>query len=153
MEKSDASEFIVVDLDIISRSSLLPLSNFFGKRVITLCNEWRSERTYYLSVEPDVRSRRSSSPEKEILFLLNLVESLPSPLEVLWTKAYSRTFDIGFRGGQMSSDPNDPGLTTIPACRHDLSPATILLLGKLKATIRITVYPYDSDSCLPTKPD
>ena len=143
MDPFQDSHFLNVDLDIKSSSDLSPIASFLGNRVWILFNDIITPGgLYLLSLEPNPKREISNNPERYIRYLVELIDSLPPNLMKLWNKSASRVFDIGFRGGVVSQSESNDDFQEIKVYKADLSPKMAAKLSRLRATIRITVYPY-----------
>ena len=69
-------------------------------------------------------------PDTAIGYFCNLVENLSADERVAWDKAFLKVFDIGYDGG------NAPR-----AYQSDLRPETLAAVGRVGASVRITIYP------------
>jgi len=120
----EATNFLNVDLDILSRSPLEPLVAAFGDKI----------QTHYVGREG---SRYSAHLERGfprnadtgIKALAALVRRLPMPARRLWEKAQIKDFNIGIQAG---IKPH--------YCEFPLHTDTLSELVKLGARVVITVY-------------
>src|SRR5687768_14838858 len=83
-------EFLNVDLEIHSRSSLEPLLSELGERVCVLYSESKPNK-HFASVEIS-RYWKNPSPDKTIAALCNILESLSPKARAVWKKARSKVF-------------------------------------------------------------
>ena len=146
MDPFQDSHFLNVDLDIESSSDLSPIASFLGDRVWVLYNDIVTPGgLYLLSLEPNPKREISNNPERYIRFLVDLIDSFPLNLMKLWNKSTSRVFDIGFSGGIVPKSESNDEFQEIKVYKADLSPEMAARLSRLRATIRITVYPYQPE--------
>lgn len=146
MDPFQDSHFLNVDLDIKSSSDLSLIASFLGDRVWILYNDIIAPGgLYLLSLEPNPKREISNNPERYIRYLVDLIDSLPPNLMKLWNKSASRVFDIGFRGGVVPQSESNDECQEIKVYKADLSPKIAAKLSRLRATIRITVYPYNPE--------
>jgi hypothetical protein len=143
MDAKHDTEFLNVDLDIDSKFDLFPLAEFFGNRTLVLYCGPLYNGLQRLSIEGNSRRQLKHTPDRYSRYLIDLIHTLPPNLFRLWNRASSRTFDYGFRGGIVPPPyPIKAGREIMPL-RSILSPRTTLNLSQLRATIQITVYPYE----------
>jgi hypothetical protein len=120
----EATNFLNVDLDILSRSRLEPLVAAFGKNV----------SVHYVGAEGSRYGAHLSlyfpgNADKAIKSLSLLVNKLPAQARRLWNSALMKDFNIGIQGG---IKPH--------SCEFPLSLATLSAVVKLGARVVITVY-------------
>ncbi|GAA6154137.1 hypothetical protein [Pseudoteredinibacter isoporae] len=123
--------YINTDLELESPEDLTPIVNEFGESVFNLYNG--EGRGHYLATFES--NHNSGSPDAVIQFLCGLVESFEPEERRLWDQCYSRIFDIGYEGGTHRQSYTD-----------EIRPETLSKIAALNASIRITVYPMDTDS-------
>lgn len=90
-EKS-ATEFLNVDLDLQSQSSLMPLIRFLGTAVVVL---HQTEHAVSLELSAD-----RTSPESAIAGLLDFIESLPPDARDILSRCESRVLNVGIQAGE-----------------------------------------------------
>jgi hypothetical protein len=119
-----------VDLDIISRSSLERLASAMGSQAFVLYVGAHG-RTYRARLELAV-FHRGMSADRTIAGLVRIVERLPRVQRRLWDAAVSREFNIGIEAGLQ------------PHCFElRLKPSTVQSVGRIGATLAVTVYAPD----------
>ena len=119
------TEFLNVDLDILSASPLESLVSAFGKKVAVLY-VGGERRRYKASLELASFSRTADATIRR---LAKLIEALPKPARRIWDQAHSRVFNIGIRGGHQ------------PVSREWLvGMAAVAAVARVRGSIMITVY-------------
>ncbi len=124
-DRSSATHFLNVDLDIYSRYDLQPLVRAFGRKVIAL-HVGRDRRRYCAHLE---LSRFSKSADSTIRAFCGLLKSLPSAEQDLWSAAQARDFNIGVQAG-----------THPHSSEFALAAKTLKAVHELGARIVLTVY-------------
>ena len=94
----DKTQFLNVDLDIVSKSDLKPLIDAMGDRIIVLY-VGRVKRHYEAHLElagsPLPQAGHPKSPESLVLGFCKVIRRLPPDAKKLWDDARTRSFDIG----------------------------------------------------------
>ncbi|MGD0901383.1 MAG: hypothetical protein ABR924_00450 [Terracidiphilus sp.] len=94
----DKTQFLNVDLDIVSKSDLKPLIDAMGGQIYVLFLG-RVKRHYEAHLEAAgsglPAASHHSSPESLILRLCKVIRRLPPDARGLWDSARTRSFDIG----------------------------------------------------------
>ena len=124
----DTTSFLNVDLDIWSRTSLHPLVNAFGKRVIVL-SVGKEGRRYGAHLE---LSAGTNDPDRLLRRFVKQVQQLPRSAKVLWNGARVREFNVGVQAGRQPH-----------AFELRLEPETVRAVASVKAQIGFTVYGTD----------
>lgn len=124
------TQYLNVDLDILSRSPLDRLASAMGPRAYVLY-VGRHGRRYGARLEL-ARSHVGMSADKTIRGLVRLVETLPPAERRLWDGALSREFNIGIEAGLQPH-----------AFELRLKPATVESIVRIGATLVVTVYAPD----------
>jgi hypothetical protein len=127
-DAEDATSFLNVDLDIWSRTSLHPLVNAFGKRVIVL-SVGKEGRRYGAHLE---LSAGTNNPDRLLRRFVKQVQQLPRSAKVLWNSARVREFNVGVQAGRQPH-----------AFELRLEPETLRAVASVKAQIGFTVYGTD----------
>jgi hypothetical protein len=96
--EAQLTQFPNVDLDIYSRSSLKPLVEYLGKRVLVLY-EGRDRGRYVARLE---LSKPTKSADATVRGLCSIISSLPDEVRTSWDRATTRDFSIGIRAGGAS---------------------------------------------------
>ncbi len=125
-------EFLNVDLELESNTSLDPIAQAFGDRVHMLHNGPHGDIPYLLAVE--VYAGDDNDPESIIEAFCDLIESLSPKVMAAWKKCTLRRFDIGIESG--TGAPKRFGALCLR-----LSPAILKRMSALSADVVITVYP------------
>jgi hypothetical protein len=86
-------EFLNVDLEIHSRSSLKPLLSELGARMYVLHSQSKPNN-HFANLEIS-RSWKKPSVDKTIAALCDAIESVSPKARAVWKKARSKVFDIG----------------------------------------------------------
>lgn len=120
-------EFLNVDLEIHSRSSLDLLLSELTPRMYVLHSESKPNK-HFANLEIS-RSWKNPSPDKTIAALCDVLENLSPKARKVWRKAHSKVFDIG-----LDIDPKATNL------QQSLSNESLRRIGKLGATIAFTCY-------------
>ncbi|HUR19379.1 MAG TPA: hypothetical protein VMZ90_01135 [Vicinamibacterales bacterium] len=122
---SATTQFLNVDLDLRSRSSLEPLVKAFGRKILVLhCG--REGREYGAHLELGLSY---DNPDLLLRRFVALVEALPRPARALWNRARVREFNIGI---QSATKPQSFDL--------HLKDATVRAVARVNARIGMTVY-------------
>ena len=125
-------EFLNVDLELESNTSLDTIAQAFGDRVHVLHNGPHGDIPYLLALE--VYAGDDNDPESIIEAFCDLIEELTPKGLAIWKKCALRRFDIGIESGT--------GLEKkFGALCLRLSPEILARISVLKADVVITVYP------------
>jgi hypothetical protein len=125
-------EFLNVDLELESNTSLDVIAQAFGDKVHVLHNGPHGDIPYLLAVE--VYAGDDNDPESIIEAFCDLIEALPPKARAAWKKSTLRRFDIGIESGV--------GIAKrFGALCLSLSPAILKRVSALSAEAVITVYP------------
>ncbi len=118
-------EFLNIDLDIESESSLQPIIDGFGDSVTVMYNICEGDR-YKASFElADV-----GEPEQLLNRYAALVEALDETQRQCWDQCTKRVFDMGFDSGHTPNNFHSP-----------ISAAAIANLCRIDGSIVVTIYP------------
>jgi hypothetical protein len=120
-----ATQFLNIDLDLWSKSSLDPLLRAFGRKVVIL-HAGKDGREYVAHLE---LASESDNPDLLLRRFVRLVEGLPRPARALWNRARVREFNIGI---QSAAKPHSFEL--------HLKDATVRAVAGVNARIGMTVY-------------
>src|SRR5262249_16438490 len=117
--------FLNVDLDVYAKSSLSPLVEALGSKVVILhVGKERLRHVAHLEL-----ARSPSNAAAGIRAFVALVERLPPPARRHWNAAQSRCFNVGVQAGLN------------PHCQEfSLDAATLKAATRVGATIVFTVY-------------
>ena len=115
-----------MDLDVFARSSLEPLAEAFGSKVVPLYVGPHGNR-YRAHFELSASHRKSA--DALIVGLVRLVKNLPRAARIVWYQAYRRDFNMGIQGGFK------PHSYELP-----LKPETLKLASSVKARVVVTIY-------------
>ncbi|MDH0144607.1 hypothetical protein [Aquipseudomonas alcaligenes] len=126
------ASYITLDVDLISSEDLSPLASYLEEGTFVLGHQ-QAEGLFYLSFEPSYLSESENTPENSARLILELLQSLPAELRILWESASSKVFNFGF----------DSGVSPPPYISH-LSPETLGKIAALGAGMEITIYQHDS---------
>ncbi len=128
-DKTFAADYVNVDLEVRSRSSLQPLADALSRRLFCL-HVGGSKGNFLATFENGAGAVKTGTPDLAILRLVRAVDSLSPEIKRHWTSARDRVFDIGVAkaGG---SKPFQLSLT----------PATVAAVARLKARVALTFYP------------
>jgi len=120
-----SSQFLNVDLDLWSKSSLEPLIKAFGRKIVLL-HAGKDGKEYRAHLE---LASASDNADVVLRRFVTLVEALPRPAKAVWNRARVREFNIGVQG---AARPHsfELGLTN----------ATIRAVARVNARIGMTVY-------------
>lgn len=125
-------EFLNVDLELESNTSLDALAQEFGDKVHVLHNGPIQDIPYLLAVE--IYEGDDADPNSIVDAFCDLIEDLSPKAKALWKKATLRCFDIGIESGTAENKK-------FSALCLSLSPSTLKRITALSAEIVITVYP------------
>lgn len=146
MENNFDPHFIEVDLDFESKENLTPIVDFFGDKVFVLYNDLYPNGLYHVALEAHPkRFAKNASPESRIRYLISLINELPPDLLKVWNRCVFRVFDIGIGSGINRDLPSQDGEKILNTYETDISEKTIRDVHKIKAKIRLTIYPYSND--------
>ena len=123
--------YLNTDLELESPEDLTPIVDEFGEDVFNLYNG--KGRGHYLATFES--NQNPNSADSTIQFFCYLVEAFGPKERKIWDQCYSRIFDIGYEGGTHQQSYTD-----------EIRPETLSMVAAINASIRITVYPMDSDS-------
>lgn len=124
------AHLIDVDLHVESRRSLAELH-----AALPTAQPHGVERPKWVHVAA-FTSRRAKTVDQKILELVELIDGLPRAAKQCWREARVRTFDIGIQAG-----PASPESAGIRAFEVVLAPEIMRAVIRLKASIKVTVYP------------
>lgn len=140
----DKSQFLNVDLDIISNSDLKSLVEAMGDRIIVLY-VGRVKRHYEAHLELAgsalPTARHPKIPEILILRFCRLIQDLPHQARKLWDSAKTRSFDVGI----VARGP-------MHHYWFALTPKAIEAALEINAQIAVTVYGPLKRAKVPSKP-
>jgi hypothetical protein len=119
--------YLNVDLEIRSRSSLMPLVDALRPRLLVL-HAGRIRGTFFASFEI---SGTTLPPDMAIRRLARALSDQPPRIQRLWKEARDRVFDIGL---EMKARPSTFALA--------LRPGTVKTIARLNARVAITLYPH-----------
>jgi hypothetical protein len=125
-------EFLNVDLELESNTSLDGIAQAFGDRVHVLHNGSHGDIPYLLALE--IYAGDDHDPESIIGAFCDLIETLPAKTKACWKKCTMRRFDIGIESGTGVAK-------RFGALCLSLSPKTLKRVAALDAEAVITVYP------------
>lgn len=121
------TEFLNVDLDIISEYPLRKLATAFGEDVVVLhCGRWGDRHSAHFEIAD---SGYRDNPNSLIRQLVRLVKRLSPHARALWDGADSREFNIGIESAQRA-----------PIFELRLRPTTLREVAEVNGTIVVTVY-------------
>lgn len=95
----------------------------------------KSGDEFQLTVEPLIGGHSTIGPDACTRELLATLSTLPESLLILFRACHVRVFDYGFDGG-IDEKP----------CSVDLSPLLLTEVAQAGISVRITVYPYRTES-------
>jgi hypothetical protein len=125
-------EFLNVDLELESNTSLDAIAQAFGDKVHVLHNGPHGNIPYLLAIE--VYAGDDNDPESIIEAFCDLIEDLSPKMMAIWKKCTLRRFDIGIESGKGA--PKRFGALCL-----SLSPSILKRMSALAAEVVITVYP------------
>ncbi len=125
-------EFLNVDLELESNTSLDAIAQAFGDRVHVLHNGPHGDIPYLLALE--VYAGDDNDPESIIEAFCDLIEDLSPKGRAIWKKCTLRRFDIGIESGTGIEKK-------FGALCLRLSPEILARMSAMKADVVITVYP------------
>jgi hypothetical protein len=133
-----ATEFLNVDLDIVSDAKLQALVDAFGRRVCVL-HVGRERRRYAAHLELAATPRNA---DRAIRAFAALVEGLPRSARTVWNNARRREFNIGLQAGR-----------TPYSYELGLQPETLRVAAAIGTGVGVTVYaPPPRAEELPSRP-
>ena len=123
-------QFLNVDLELKSESSLQPIVDSFGDNIYVLgCGSVGSH--YQAAFEsPGIPN---ADPDLLIRYFCDLIQDFHGVGKAAWETAFSRVFNIGHESG------HEPKFI-----ESELSPDTIAKISSIGASITITVYRIDA---------
>jgi hypothetical protein len=120
--------YINTDLDLVASCDLGPLTVALQSRCVSPLHVTAGEDgRWYTTLETD---EQYDQPETTICAMLDAIDSLNKSNRSYWISCLVREFNIGFDCGDKPWAFNE-GLTN----------ATLRRIGKVGATLRITLYP------------
>jgi hypothetical protein len=126
----EAASVLNLDLELKASASLSRLAKHLERSSFVLyCGAFKG--SYRLCVEPMIGGCLSRSPRACTAHFLEILETLPGDLAVLFKRCSSRVFDYGFEGG----------LESKPLSVH-ISASQLARIARLGVKLRITVYPH-----------
>jgi hypothetical protein len=150
MYELSGPHFITVDLEVRSREDLAAFAAAVEQKGFVLHHAGRVRRKFLVIVGAK-STRRSTSPEQTIWALLKVVESLPPSARRLWRQADSRTFSVGYDGGDFvtllyerpvgSGRWYPRGRRKAEPCETSFTPELLRAVANVKGTIGTTIYP------------
>lgn len=123
MNDAHVTRLLNVDLDIRASTGLADLLQAFGSSVVVLNNDDPT----FASVE--IGTVDPQSIDEAILLYTHVIRSLPDAAKDIWSKAESRSLNIGIQAEHL------PYAAPFP-----MSGRTLTLLNELDAEIVLTVY-------------
>jgi hypothetical protein len=123
--RSSATHFLNVDLDIYSTYDLQPLVNSLGKEVFALY-VGRERRRYCAHLEV---AKRTKTADATIRAFCKLILGLPREPRDLWNRATLRSFSIGVQVGNRPT-----------SCDVAIQTNTLTAVCEVAAQIVLTVY-------------
>jgi hypothetical protein len=123
--QDNETAFLAVDVEVSSTTSPEPLLAALGERVLV----YHAERLARGSYQARFAALSSAkTPDAAIRKLVEMIESLPPPVRLLWDKARQRLFDVGFQGGLK------------PQCReYDISQRTLAAMSRVGGSLKVTL--------------
>jgi hypothetical protein len=125
MKARVAAEYLNVDLEVRSRSTLTPLVDALSRRLHVL-HVGRLGRDHFASFEV---IGGSGAPESAVRRFVRVVDALPAAAARHWKQAHDRVFDVG-----VATSPGASALS-LP-----LSLETVKAIARLRARVSLTVY-------------
>ena len=125
-------EFLNVDLELESNTSLDGIAQAFGDRVHMLHNGPHGDIPHLLALE--IYAGDDNDPESIIEAFCDLIEELTPKGRAIWKKCTLRRFDIGIESGTGIEKK-------FGALCLRLSPEILERIAALEADVVITVYP------------
>jgi hypothetical protein len=134
MERPGQISFLNVDLDVEAAFDLAPLVEALGDRVSNMyTGPAATGFETHLELSGDLVM--PASADMAIRGFVTLLTALPQSARELWDRATRKEFNIGIQAG------GNP-----PAFGAPLDPATVANVGRLGATIGLTIYGFDAKS-------
>ena len=122
-------EFLNVDLEIESKSSLRSLAREFGERVMVMFSgRMNGQHCLFVEISGDTKTL-----ERILNAFCALIEGLSADSKRLWDMAERKEFDLGF----------EARLSSQPANRFKIRPSTLRRVAKLGASLAVTFYRED----------
>jgi hypothetical protein len=122
--------FLNVDLVIDSAETLTGLADELSDGIsLTFDGEWEN-RLNRLSIS--LRYSYGKNTDEIVSEFCSLIEKLSSKSKLVWDKAHSKKFDIGFESG------------TVGTLETEIRAETVCRISKLEASILVTIYPINS---------
>jgi hypothetical protein len=129
--------FLNVDLQVKSRRDLSEFTREMDRKAFCLTyHKYRG--VFFANYEVKIIPR---SAETIMKAFCRILENLSPAAAAAWRHASSKVFDFGFQSGDEYHEPANP----FRPYTLDLSPETLTRMAKLKAGIRITLYPLDRE--------
>ena len=122
---SEATHFLNVDLELVTRGEIGPLLAQWSKKVVVLRDSVDDDRrTVWLELHG-----QPGEVEHAVLGFLDLLGKLPDDVRELWNGCDDRCFNVGI---QVGSTPHDSTYT--------ISPRTLGRIAAVMARVAFTVY-------------
>jgi hypothetical protein len=127
----EETEFLAVDLVIVSSRRIDLVAPAFGRHVSVMRNEKIGRKTILLLSTGDYTTHNNIDKRinKLILSQVKLVQALPKEARQQWDNATTRTFDVGIQAGKSP---------TVYEMR--LTRQTVSAVAAVGGSIQITVY-------------
>jgi hypothetical protein len=126
--------YLNTDLELVSLDDLSTLALEFEARGAITLQLYRGEDARWHAWF-EVSSFDDSEPEPTISALLAMVESLPAPLQVIWSRCETRDFNIGYDCGRRPW-----------AFNQGLPHSILARIAAVGASLRITLYPEEREA-------
>ena len=120
----EATRFLNVDLELVTRGEVDALLAHWGALVMLRDSTENGKRTIWIELEEDHRG-----VEPTLDGFLSLVESLPVPLQTLWDDCDDRCFNVGVQAGVLPH-----------AAAFFIASSTLRRIADVNAHIEFTVY-------------
>lgn len=121
---SEATRFLNVDLELVTRREVDALLAHWGALVMLRDSTENGKRTIWIELEEDHRG-----VEPTLDGFLSLLESLPVPLQTLWDDCDDRCFNVGVQAGVLPH-----------AAAFFIASSTLRRIADVNAHIEFTVY-------------
>jgi hypothetical protein len=125
-----STHYINTDLDLSSTEALSDIATVLQAQGLS-CLYMNCENTGLWQASFESEEQRAE-PEASIAQMISIVESLPLPLQTIWSNCRSRIFDIGYNCGDYPW-----------AFNQTLSNQLLTRISAANAAVRVTLYPIE----------
>ena len=138
-----AAQFVSAQLEIESPRPLgYVLEAFSGKEIVSF--DYRESKRGFSVAFEYTGAGASTDPDAQIDVFCNVIENLKQHPRAIWDGAYRKTFNLGYEIDAAKDHRRDHGEQAaggIECFRSELKPETVGRIGKLGASVLLSIYP------------